>query len=90
MLNASYTPKKTLKVVAQKADPDAVIEKGRHGFSTTIICVMEDGTERKHRINTTRKRDLAPKLAKLPIEKIRGMELAGGMWSIEIFGYNGV
>lgn len=88
MLN--YTPEKNIKVVAQKADPEAVIEKGRHGFSTTILCVLEDGTERKHRISTTRKKDLAPKLAKLPIENVKGMELGDRSCTIEVFGYNGI
>lgn len=87
---AMNTEEQVLKVTAQKVDPDALITKTRDGFSTTIICVMDNGTERKHRVTTTRKRDLIAKLAKLPIENITGMELGGNFWSIELFGYNGV
>lgn len=64
------------KVVAQKANPQAVISKmPRGGFETTIINVLEDGTERPYRVTSTRKRDLLARLQKLPIENVRGMEV---------------
>lgn len=91
MTNPAYTPEKKLKVIAQKADPEAVIEKGRRGgFSTTIICVMEDGTERKHRLATTLKRDLIKKLTRLPVDNVKGMELGTNFFTIDVFGYNGI
>lgn len=83
-----------MRVVSQKVNPAAVVRKGTRGFSTTIICVMEDGSERVHQISTTLKRDLAKKLAKLPVENVKGMEMeqrdGWSSFTIELFGYNGV
>lgn len=85
--------KQEMKVVAQKADPEAVISKqARGGFESTVIVVLEDGTERKHRVSSTRKRDLVKKLEKLPISDIRGMTVSnsGGWFTYSLFEYNGV
>lgn len=81
-----------LKVVAQKADPQAAIKKSWDGrrFETNIINVMEDGTEQPHRLTCDRKKDIVKKLEKLPIENVRGMETDGMFVSIELFAYNGV
>lgn len=83
---------RTIKVVAQKADPQAEIVKGQRGFSTTVINVMEDGTERPYRITCNRKRDLLADLQKLPIDNVKGMEVDAdrGYVSFELFAYNGV
>lgn len=80
-----------LKVVAQKADPNAVIFKNAgKRFQTTIIYVMEDGTERPHTLTAERKKDLVARLAKLPIDNVRGMMIDGPFISVELFAYNGV
>lgn len=82
------------KVVAQKADPEAVMTKGHsgRGFETTIINVMEDGTERKHRLAARLKKDLVKRLGQLPVENVQGMEIEvnRGFTRMELFGYNGV
>lgn len=63
-----------IKVIAQKVNPQAKISKTPRGaFQTTIINVLEDGTEQPYRITDTRKRDLLKDLEKLPIENIQGM-----------------
>lgn len=84
---------RTIKVVAQKTDPQAEISKGqRGGFQTTVLNVLADGTERQYRVVSTRKKDLVAKLQKLPIENIRGMQVDvdRGFVSFELFTYNGV
>lgn len=82
----------TLMVKAQKADPQAVIVKGqRGGFDTTIINVMEDGSERKYKVSFDRKKDLVARLQNLPKDNVKGMGYSqDGFISIEIFAYNGV
>lgn len=80
-----------IKVVAQKADPDASISKGLlGGFQSTVINVFEDGSERVYRVSSTRKRDLVTKLGKLPLENVKGMTLKDGFYSMSLFEYNGV
>jgi hypothetical protein len=83
-----------IKVVAQKADPNAVITKSRdgRGFETTVINVLENGTERPYRVSTTRKKDLVKRLTKLPVENVVGMSVdeERGFVSFELFAYNGV
>lgn len=85
-----------LKVLAQKADPNAIITKTTDGkgFMTSIINVMEDGTERPYMVQRTLKKKLVAALTKLPIENVRGMEIdVNSPYSgvtIDLFGTNSV
>lgn len=80
-----------LNVVAQKADPNAVIRKAFiKGWESTCINVMEDGTERPYRISAGTKKELQADLLKLPINNVRGIWVENGRVLLELFKYNGI